>query len=134
MPHDFSKPSSESDAMVRSDLAQIISISNTFLLLKTWLHFNLFSRKTLNHNPASSNISCGHFVLDLPRGISLISFPQKTTSYQPALIRDKYDEAIKWCEKAVKQNPKNVFSRVVLCSIYSLARRMDEARPENGTI
>ena len=41
---------------------------------------------------------------------------------------EKYEEAIEWGEKAVQQNPKNVLSRVVLCSIYSLAGRMDKAR------
>ena len=41
---------------------------------------------------------------------------------------EKYEEAIGWGEKAVQQNPKNVFSRVVLCSVYSLASRMDKAR------
>jgi len=40
---------------------------------------------------------------------------------------EKYEEAIEWGEKAVQQNPKNVLSRVVLCSIYSLADRMDKA-------
>jgi tetratricopeptide (TPR) repeat protein len=42
----------------------------------------------------------------------------------------KYEEAMKWGEKAVQQNPKNVLSRVILCSIYSLAGRMDEARTQ----
>jgi adenylate cyclase len=40
---------------------------------------------------------------------------------------EKYEEAIEWGEKAVQQNPKNVLSRVILCSIYSLAGRMDKA-------
>ena len=40
----------------------------------------------------------------------------------------KYEEAIEWGEKAVQQNPKNVLSRKILCGIYSLAGRMDEAR------
>jgi adenylate cyclase len=40
---------------------------------------------------------------------------------------EKYEEATHWAEKAVQQNPKNVLSRVTLCSIYSLAGRMDEA-------
>ena len=46
-----------------------------------------------------------------------------------AAYRDiqKHKEAIEWGEKAVQQNPKNVLSRVILCSIYSLAGRMDEA-------
>jgi adenylate cyclase len=41
---------------------------------------------------------------------------------------EKYEEATHWAEKAVQQNPKNVLSRVVLCSIYSLAGQMDKAR------
>jgi len=40
---------------------------------------------------------------------------------------EKYEEATYWAEKAVQQNPKNALSRVVLCSIYSLAGRMDKA-------
>ncbi len=43
---------------------------------------------------------------------------------------NKFEEAMKWGEKAVQQNPKNVLSRVILCSIYSLAGRMDEARAQ----
>jgi len=31
-------------------------------------------------------------------------------------------------EKAVQQKPNNILSRKILCSIYSLAGRMDEAR------
>jgi len=42
----------------------------------------------------------------------------------------KYEEGIKWGEKAVLQNPENVLSRVILCSIYSLAGRMDEAHAQ----
>jgi len=42
----------------------------------------------------------------------------------------KYEEAIEWGDKAVQQNPKNVLSRKILCSIYSLAGRMDEARAQ----
>ena len=41
---------------------------------------------------------------------------------------EKYEEATHWAEKAVQQNPANVLSRVILCSIYGLAGRMDEAR------
>jgi adenylate cyclase len=43
---------------------------------------------------------------------------------------EKYEQAMKWGEKAVQKNPKNVLSRIVLCSIYSLADRMDEARAQ----
>ena len=43
---------------------------------------------------------------------------------------DFFLKALKWGEKAVHQNPKNILSRVILCSIYSLADRMDEARAQ----
>ena len=43
---------------------------------------------------------------------------------------EKYEQAMEWGEKAVQKNPKNVLSRMVLCSIYSLADRMDEARAQ----
>jgi adenylate cyclase len=43
---------------------------------------------------------------------------------------EKYEQAIEWGEKAVQKNPKNVLSRKILCSIYSLADRMDEARAQ----
>jgi adenylate cyclase len=43
---------------------------------------------------------------------------------------EKYEAAIQWGEKAVRRNPKNALSRVNLCSIYSLAGRMDEAHAQ----
>jgi adenylate cyclase len=46
----------------------------------------------------------------------------------------KYEEGIEWGEKAVQQNPQNVLSRVILCSIYSLAGQMDEARAQANEI
>ena len=46
----------------------------------------------------------------------------------------KYDEAIFWAEKAVQQNPKSLIGHVVLCSIYSSAGRMEEARKEASEV
>jgi len=43
---------------------------------------------------------------------------------------EKHEEGIEWGEKAVQRNPKNVLSRVILCSIYGLAGRMDKARAQ----
>ena len=39
-------------------------------------------------------------------------------------------KGIAWREKAVQRNPKNLISRKILCSIYSLAGLMDEARAQ----
>jgi adenylate cyclase len=47
---------------------------------------------------------------------------------------EKYREAIEWGEKAVQQNPQNVLSRVILCSIYSLAGQVDKARAQADEI
>jgi adenylate cyclase len=47
---------------------------------------------------------------------------------------EKYKEAIEWGEKAVQQNPQNVLSRIILCSIYSLAGQMDKARAQADEI
>jgi adenylate cyclase len=41
---------------------------------------------------------------------------------------DRYKEAMEWGEKAVRKNPNNALSRVILCSIYSLAGQMEKAR------
>jgi adenylate cyclase len=43
---------------------------------------------------------------------------------------EKYKEAIEWGEKAVQQNPQNVLSHVILCSIYRLAGQVDKARSQ----
>ena len=47
-----------------------------------------------------------------------------------AMYRSKgdFEEALKWSEMAVAQEPQNVISRVNLTSIYALLGRMDEAR------
>ncbi|MGD9133941.1 MAG: adenylate/guanylate cyclase domain-containing protein [Desulfobacterales bacterium] len=47
---------------------------------------------------------------------------------------EKYEQAMEWAEKAVQKNPQNVLSRQTLCSIYSLADRMDEARAQAAEI
>ena len=47
-----------------------------------------------------------------------------------AMYRSKgeFEEALKWSEQAVAQEPQNVISQVNLTSIYALLDRMDEAR------
>jgi len=43
---------------------------------------------------------------------------------------EKFEEATHWAERAVQENPRNVLSRIVLCSIYSVSGRMDKAREQ----
>ena len=47
---------------------------------------------------------------------------------------ENYEEAIAFGEKAVQLNPKSLIGHVVLCSIYSSAGRMEEARKEASEI
>ncbi|MCG2778215.1 MAG: tetratricopeptide repeat protein [Desulfobacterales bacterium] len=45
-----------------------------------------------------------------------------------------YEESLVWAEKAVKQEPENILSHLVLCSIYSIMGRMEEARVEANEV
>jgi adenylate cyclase len=46
----------------------------------------------------------------------------------------KYEQAMEWGEKAIQKNPKNILSRQILCSVYSLTDRMDEAHAQADEI
>ncbi|MGD9233941.1 MAG: tetratricopeptide repeat protein [Desulfobacterales bacterium] len=40
----------------------------------------------------------------------------------------QYDEATKWCEKAVHQQPDDIFARIMMASVYSFSGRDEEAQ------
>ena len=46
----------------------------------------------------------------------------------------QYDEAIKWCEKAVRQKPNSFFAHLMMAVIYSLSGREEEARVEGAEV
>jgi adenylate cyclase len=46
----------------------------------------------------------------------------------------QYDEAIKWCEKAVRQKPNSFFAHLMMAVIYSLSGREEEARAEGAEV
>jgi len=46
----------------------------------------------------------------------------------------QYDEAIKWCEKAVRQEPNSFFAHLMMAVIYSLSGREEEARVEGAEV
>ena len=46
----------------------------------------------------------------------------------------QYDEAIKWCEKAVGQQPDDIFARIIMASVYSFLGRYEEARIEAAEV
>ncbi len=42
----------------------------------------------------------------------------------------QYEEAIKWCEKAVRQDPDSFLSRLMMTVVYSESGRLEDARAE----
>jgi len=46
----------------------------------------------------------------------------------------QYDEAITWCEKAVRQEPNSFFAHLMMAVIYSLSGREEEARAEGAEV
>jgi adenylate cyclase len=46
----------------------------------------------------------------------------------------QYDEAITWCEKAVRQAPDSLWARIMMTVVYSLSGRDEEARAEAAEV
>ncbi len=42
----------------------------------------------------------------------------------------QYEEAIKWCEKAVRQDPDSFLTRLIMTMVYSQSGRLENARAE----
>ena len=46
----------------------------------------------------------------------------------------KYEEAIKWCEKAVRQDPDSFLTRLMMTVVYSSSGREEDARAEAAEV
>jgi len=46
----------------------------------------------------------------------------------------QYDEAIKWCEKAVGQQPDDIFARIMMTTVYSWSGQDEKARAEAAEV
>ena len=46
----------------------------------------------------------------------------------------QYDEAITWCEKAVRQAPDSLLDRMMMAVVYSFSGRDEEARAEAAEV
>ena len=46
----------------------------------------------------------------------------------------QYEEAIKWCEKAVLQEPNDLLARTMMTVVYSLSGQDDKARAEAAEV
>ncbi len=49
-------------------------------------------------------------------------------------LMEQYNEAITWCEEAVRQEPNSLFSRLFLAAAYSRAGRSEEAQIEAAEV
>ncbi len=47
---------------------------------------------------------------------------------------EQYEEAIKWCEKAVRQEPNNLLARMMMTVVYSLSGQDEKARAEAAEV
>ena len=50
------------------------------------------------------------------------------------ILTRQYDEAITWCEKAVRREPNSLLARLFMAAVYSLAGRDEEARIEAAEV
>jgi len=46
----------------------------------------------------------------------------------------QYEEAMKWCEKAVRQQPDDLFAHLMLAAVYSFSGRDEQARVEAAEV
>jgi adenylate cyclase len=46
----------------------------------------------------------------------------------------QYEEAITWCERAVRQQPNSLYARIMMTVVYSLSGRDEEARAEAAEV
>ena len=65
--------------------------------------------------------------------------PIPPTFYQFGLgmsysLDGQYEEGIRWCERAVNQNPEDFIARVMLTAVYGMAGQDDKARAEAGEV
>ena len=47
---------------------------------------------------------------------------------------EQYEEAIKWCEKAVRQEPNDLLARMMMTVVYSLSLQEEKARSEAAEV
>jgi adenylate cyclase len=107
------------------------------------------AEKAVAHNP---NSAIAHFYLgktlffagrveeSIPEyKIAIRLNPIPTSAYPWSLglsyaYMGQYDEAITWCEKAVRQEPNDLLARMMMTVVYSLSGRDEQARAEAAEV
>jgi len=101
----------------------------------------------LNPNSADSHMTLGKILTfagryeesipELKTAIRLNPIPPNAYLYSLGIsynLTGHLDEAITWCEKAVRQEPNSLFARLFMAAIYSRAGRDKEARIEAAEV
>jgi adenylate cyclase len=102
---------------------------------------------TLNPNSADSHMRYGKILTfagkyeesipELKMAIRINPIPPNIYLYSLGISycwTGQYDEAITWCEKAVRREPNSMFARLFMAMIYSLSGRDEEARAEASEV
>jgi len=101
----------------------------------------------LNPNSAESHMRYGKIltqvgkyqesISELQTAIRLNPIPPNIYLYSLGLSYSwtgQFDQAIAWCERAVREEPNALFSRLFMAQIYSLSGRDEEARIEAAEV
>jgi len=101
----------------------------------------------LNPNSADSHMRYGKILTfagrheesipELKKAIRLNPIPPNIYLYSLGISyawMGQYEEAITWCEKAVRREPNSMFARLFMTMVYSLSGRDEEARIEAAEV
>jgi adenylate cyclase len=76
-------------------------------------------------------------ISEYKKAIRLNPFPPNSYFWSLGLSHagiGHYEEAIEWCEKAIRQEPESLMARVMMTVVYSWSGRDDDARAEAAEV
>jgi adenylate cyclase len=76
-------------------------------------------------------------ISEYKKAIRLNPFPPNSYFWSLGLSYagiEQYEEAIEWCEKAIRQEPDSLMARVMMTVVYSWSGRDDDARAEAAEV
>jgi adenylate cyclase len=160
--HGTTKSPKESLAKARELLQKSIVLDDTFAEAHGWLGF-LYSMArprqhdkavplgkkavALNPNSATAHMLLGKVltfagkleesILEYKTAIRLNPIPPNRYLWSLGLsygFMGQYEEAITWCEKAVRQEPDSFFAHLMMSVVYSWSGRDEDARAEAAEV
>jgi len=101
----------------------------------------------LNPNSAESHMRLGKTlsfagrweksIPEYKKAIRLNPIPRNIYFYSLGLsycYKGQYEEAIEWCEKAIREAPDSLYARIMMTVVYSQSGRLDEARAQAAEV